>query len=223
MALAARGKAMLGSGDVLAGGALYLHCGSRHLRRPPHTAARRRRRGRQAAAQLPNLVKKGSFMLVDEARGAGPWGRGGWDHAHLRGDPGEERDSSAASAATTTRRPKRAAKNQTRTTMATITTWRRLPRVRASPLHPGRGAGRGPGRRRRRAGAACDRVWEDWRQGRCRGARGGAPSPVGALVLIRMFSLDGIDVSGGPGPARSARPMINAMHALLARIDKVGK
>lgn len=43
------------------------------------------------------------------------------------------------------------------------------------------------------------------------------------LVLIRMFSLDGIDVTGDQALRAERKIMINAMHALLARIDKVGK
>ncbi|KAF5095457.1 hypothetical protein D0Z03_001835 [Geotrichum reessii] len=43
------------------------------------------------------------------------------------------------------------------------------------------------------------------------------------LVLIRMFSLDGIDVTGDQALRAERKMMINAMHALLARIDKIGK
>ena len=43
------------------------------------------------------------------------------------------------------------------------------------------------------------------------------------LVLIRMFSLDGIDVSEDQALRAERKAMINAMHALLARIDKEGK
>ncbi|CDO56528.1 hypothetical protein DV495_004764 [Geotrichum candidum] len=224
MALAARGKAMLGSGDVLPAARFTFTAA-------PDTSGDRRTplpadavEDAKPLAQLPNLVKKGSFMLVDEAAAPAPEAEvDEITRIYEEILEKENQQQQRRKRRNNNKKAKKGGKKSNKNDNGNDDDAEHdFPVSAQKPLTPAEELAAV------QAGVDAELVplvTEFEKTGVKAGAaeREEERHRLSELVLIRMFSLDGIDVSEDQALRAERKAMINAMHALLARIDKVGK
>jgi hypothetical protein len=227
MALAARGKAMLGAGDVLPAARFAFTAapdtsGDRRTPLPAGCAE-----DAKPLAQIPSLVKKGSFMLVDEAAAPAPEKEVDeitriYEEILEKENQQQQRRKRRNN---NNKKNKKGGKknNKTANDDANEDIDHDFPVSAQKPLTPAEElAAVQAGVETELAPLVATFEKEGGTAAMANSAREEERHRLSELVLIRMFSLDGIDVSGDPALRAERKTMINAMHALLARIDKVG-
>ncbi|KAF5096839.1 hypothetical protein D0Z00_002640 [Geotrichum galactomycetum] len=224
MALAARGKAMLGSGDVLPAARFSFTAA-------PDTSGDRRTplpaggpEDSKPLAQISSLVKRGSFMLVDEAVPSAPEQE--VDEITRMYEEILEKENQQQQRRKRRNNKKNNKKGGKKANKANDDANEPgdydFPVSVQKPLTPAEELAAV------QVGVDTELVplvatFEKDGAAMASPARDDERHRLSELVLIRMFSLDGIDVSEDPALRAERKTMINAMHALLARIDKVGK